>query len=613
MTQQGIDPARYPEPSILPLAGKDGLSALKPVAPIFIDPPNLLLKWSSRPKEFFRNIFDLLLHRNVIRVSITAKPAEFWPDVFVNERVSKRALADSLLVHVFGIVAIVGFTETYIRYKPVELHDAFTHTQLTYQVSEYLPEVHTIPKPVDSPRTPARENAPEAPADPTYAKQEIISVPPNPDNLRQTIVTPSQVKIDRDVPLPNIVTAQPPKAPDVLEVANRPAPKLEMPAEITAPKLKVTLAAPEIADAAVPKPVEVLKVVNRSAPKSLNPPETDAPKLAIGMKLPEVATGAVPNAAPTPIQVANGRVQKSTTNAAEVAAPTLKGSVAAPTLATNATSQLPKPATAPTTTNGVGDNVKASQQIIALSTTPAPASGTLNVPDGSRRGTFASGPNGSFNASGAPATTPSKTGTASSPSSAPSGIHVGAGDSAPKSGVIGSGIPNATEPNLKDRMMAMAAAPTTPPVRVQPEAKPDNDPTAKAVFGEKRFYKLTVNMPNLTSASGSWVIRFAELHPRAEQAQIALAAPMALSKSDPAYPADLMKDRVEGTVILYAVIRADGSITDVKVLTSVNERLDASAMEALHRWRFRPGSKENEAVDVEAVVQVPFKVKKLAF
>ena len=109
----------------------------------------------------------------------------------------------------------------------------------------------------------------------------------------------------------------------------------------------------------------------------------------------------------------------------------------------------------------------------------------------------------------------------------------------------------------------MAAAPTAPPVRVQPEAKPDNDPTAKAVFGEKRFYKLTVNMPNLTSASGSWVIRFAELHPRADQSQIALAAPTALSKSDPAYPSDLMKDRVEGTVILYAVIRAEGSITDM--------------------------------------------------
>jgi TonB family protein len=609
MTQSGINPARYPEASLPPLAGTDAFQGTEPRS--YFEPPNLLLEWSSRRRTFVQNLFDLLLFRNTVHVSITAKPTDFWPDVFVNEHVSKRALADSFLVHVFAIVAVIGFVETYVRYKPVELHDSFTHTSLTfYQVSEYLPEVHTTPKAIEAPRKDAREKIPEAPADPVYARQEIISVPPDPDNLRQTIVTPSQVRINRDVPLPNIVTAQPPKAPDVLEVANRPAPKLEMPLEIAAPQLKANLAAPEIPDATVPKPVEVLQVANRPGPKSLTAPEANAPKLAIGMKMPEVATGAVPKAAATPIEVANGRVRKSTTSAAEVAAPTLKGSVAAPTIASAATAQLPKPAAAPSTQSGVGNDANASKQIIALSVNPSAPKGALNVPDGSRRGTFAAGPNGSFDASGAPATTTSKAGSGSTSTNAPSGIHVGAADAAPKSGVVASGTP-ASE--LKNRMIAMAAAPTIPPARVQPETRPDNDPTAKAVFGEKRFYKMTVNMPNFTSASGSWVIRFAELHPRTEQAQIALAAPLALSKSDPAYPQDLMKDKVEGTVILYAIIRADGSITDVKVLTSVNERLDESAMAALHRWKFQPGSKENQAVDVEAVVQVPFRVKKLAF
>jgi TonB family protein len=162
-------------------------------------------------------------------------------------------------------------------------------------------------------------------------------------------------------------------------------------------------------------------------------------------------------------------------------------------------------------------------------------------------------------------------------------------------------------------MLAMAAAPPTiPPQRVQPEApKPDNDATASAVFGNKRYYKLTVNMPNLTSASGSWVIRFAELHPQAAKAQIPLAAPVPLSKSDPAYPPELISDKVEGTVILYAIIRADGSITDIKIINSVNARLDYNAIAALHRWSFQPGSKDGQPVDVEAVVQVPFKVKRL--
>jgi TonB family protein len=614
MTQQSSEPARSTDSVLPPPAGTD-LPVLPLRTTFLVEVPNLLVRWDSRPRIFFRNLFDLLLFRKPPKVAITAKPTNFWPDVFVDQRLSRRALFDSALVHVFMVVVIVGFTETYIRYRPPELHDPFSHTKLTYyQVSEYLPEVHISPHPVEAPRKAAREGVPEAPADPTYAKQEIISVPPNPDNLRQTIVTPSQVRIDRDVPLPNIVTAQPPKAVEVLQVANNPAPKLEMPPEILAPRMKVAMAPPEIADAAVPKPVEAINVANRPGPKSLTPPEADAPKLAIGMKMPEVATGAVPAAARTPVQVANGRMRKNTAAVPEVAAPRIQGSVAAPTLATNAAAQLPKPAAPamPSTTNGAGSTPSASQQIIALSTRPTAPNGVLNVPEGSRRGTFEAGPNGRADATGAPATTVDKAGATSGATSSGAGIHVGPGDAAPRSGVVASGSATVGS-ELKDRMIAMAKAPTIPPTRVEPEAKSDNDPTAKAVFGEKRFYKLTVNMPNLTSASGSWVIRFAELHPRPDQSQIALAAPVAVSKSDPAYPPDLMKDKVEGTVILYAIIRADGSITDVKVLNSVNVRLDESAIAALHRWRFHPGSKENQAVDVEAVVQVPFKVKKLAF
>jgi hypothetical protein len=38
----------------------------------------------------------------------------------------------------------------------------------------------------------------------------------------------------------------------------------------------------------------------------------------------------------------------------------------------------------------------------------------------------------------------------------------------------------------------------------------------RQVFGNRKFYSLTMNMPNLNSAAGSWVIRFAELWPRFE-------------------------------------------------------------------------------------------------
>jgi protein TonB len=80
-----------------------------------------------------------------------------------------------------------------------------------------------------------------------------------------------------------------------------------------------------------------------------------------------------------------------------------------------------------------------------------------------------------------------------------------------------------------------------------------------------------------------------------------------VKKIDPAYPIDLMQHNVQGTVALYAVIHADGSVSDVRVLRSVDERLDAYASAALGRWHFQPATKNGAPVDLEAMFMIPFK------
>ncbi len=69
---------------------------------------------------------------------------------------------------------------------------------------------------------------------------------------------------------------------------------------------------------------------------------------------------------------------------------------------------------------------------------------------------------------------------------------------------------------------------------------------------------MTLNMPNLNSTAGSWVIRFAELAP--DQKQGALLAPVATEKSDPGYPLELIRTNVHGMVTLYAVIHSNGQV-----------------------------------------------------
>jgi protein TonB len=156
------------------------------------------------------------------------------------------------------------------------------------------------------------------------------------------------------------------------------------------------------------------------------------------------------------------------------------------------------------------------------------------------------------------------------------------------------------------RLLADATPPRVTSIPRHP-AVPEDVPTEaeKQIFGIRRFYSMSLNMPNLNSGGGTWVIRFAELLPSEEKG--VLMAPVATQKVDPAYPAALMRENVEGTVTLYAVIHSDGSVGDVRVLQGVDDRLDTYARTALSRWRFLPAVKNGNPVAVQAVVMVPFR------
>jgi len=119
-------------------------------------------------------------------------------------------------------------------------------------------------------------------------------------------------------------------------------------------------------------------------------------------------------------------------------------------------------------------------------------------------------------------------------------------------------------------------------------------------------------MPNLNSITGSWIMRFARLNSEPGREED-ISAPEPLSKVDPAYPISMMQDRVQGTVTLYAIIRSNGTVGDVRILDGFDARLDENARLALERWKFRPGTRNGAPVDVEAVVRVPFKLAKPAF
>ncbi|HWP84373.1 MAG TPA: energy transducer TonB, partial [Terriglobia bacterium] len=132
-------------------------------------------------------------------------------------------------------------------------------------------------------------------------------------------------------------------------------------------------------------------------------------------------------------------------------------------------------------------------------------------------------------------------------------------------------------------------------------------------FGRRRVYTVYMNMPNLTSASGSWVLRFAEPEGPgpAQDSETELTTPVAIRKVDPMYVASAMREGVEGIVTLAALVLKDGTLANIRVVGSLDPRLDSSAVAALTQWRFRPARKNGAAIDLEVLIQIPFRIASL--
>jgi TonB family protein len=66
-------------------------------------------------------------------------------------------------------------------------------------------------------------------------------------------------------------------------------------------------------------------------------------------------------------------------------------------------------------------------------------------------------------------------------------------------------------------------------------------------------------------------------------------------------------------VILSLVVQTDGTATDLRVVRSLGLGLDEKAIEAVQKWRFRPGAKSGQAVPVLVTVELDFRLPTSGF
>ena len=76
-------------------------------------------------------------------------------------------------------------------------------------------------------------------------------------------------------------------------------------------------------------------------------------------------------------------------------------------------------------------------------------------------------------------------------------------------------------------------------------------------------------------------------------------------KIPPSYPLEAKLVRLEGTVVLHAVIDSAGEVSQVNALSGP-PLLESAAVDAVKQWQYRPFSQNGQPVDVETTIEVVF-------
>ena len=92
-----------------------------------------------------------------------------------------------------------------------------------------------------------------------------------------------------------------------------------------------------------------------------------------------------------------------------------------------------------------------------------------------------------------------------------------------------------------------------------------------------------------------------------------ITTPTLLTQVLPEYSEEARRAEYQGTVILETIVRRDGTVEVVRVSQSQPFGLNEKAIEAVRQWRFRPGMRSGEPVDVELKIEVNFNRRSAGF
>jgi TonB family protein len=527
---------------------------------------DLGVDWESPWQEFRSSVRDFFRGPRPIQDASAAENEQLRVE-WIEGKVPRRAFVASFLWHVAIVMILLLPIWGFLAHAEPTL--TLPQIQLTYVPTQdlrpiSLPGTQPKPSPVGDPAKPL----PRSGADAFHPRQTILSQPLKITHPRQTLIQP-----EAPAAPPKMV----PQMPNIAEwAATSPAPK---------PQLRIS-------------PTVVAPRVQRRAASDVAAPDVAAPERNAGPLT--IAPSPLANAQPKlPVNpMSNSAPAQRNVHADAGAAPVIGPTASA------------------------GD--ESLHRLIAISATPGPPAPEVSVPQGnlsarvaiSPEGTRAGVPGGSASGadgnggSGGSAASAGGAGTNSGANAngLPSGVSISGGNG--HSGSAGLGTAgNRSKPLILKPMPSASAPPNVSRSEPIDISKIDPGLPPEKILSGKEVFTMHVDMPNLTSSSGSWILNFAQMDdyaPAYQRPKGKLAAPVPVRKVDPKYPQLAIKQHIDGEVILYAIIRKDGHVDSIQVVRSVDPELDKNAMEALSRWEFRPATREGQPVELEAVIHIPF-------
>jgi len=82
-----------------------------------------------------------------------------------------------------------------------------------------------------------------------------------------------------------------------------------------------------------------------------------------------------------------------------------------------------------------------------------------------------------------------------------------------------------------------------------------------------------------------------------------------VDKVTPKYPAEAMRQRISGTIVLHVLIGVDGSVKDIEYVSG-SQILVKPTIEGVRQYKYKPTVEDGQPVEVDTTVETVFEIRR---